>query len=537
MNFDWMALALPEVAWIAIAFALGMLARFFRLPAMIGFLAAGFLLGAKGIEPGEFMLKISDLGVTLLLFTIGLKLKLRTLARPEVWAVASVHLVVLSLLMAGVLLALAFTGLTAIRELNPHTALLVGFALSFSSTVFVVKVLEDRGEMASLHGRTAIGILIVQDIAAVAFIAFSTATLPSPWMILVLLALLPLRPLLMRLLGRVGHGELLVLFGMVVAMGGAELFESVGIKGDVGALALGVMLAPHKKADELNKAMMGFKDLFLLGFFLSVGMSGSPSLSGLLVAVLLVPLALFKSVAFFFLFTRFRLRARTSLLASIYLGNYSEFGLIVASLAAVQGWISFDWLIIIAIVLSLSFVLAAFINRHSYVLHDRYRDRLALWQSPHRLEFDGAIDIGSARFLVVGMGGVGEGAYRSVEALHPGQVLGVDSDLDKVEATARQGLNVIRCRFLGAGQCRSLRGTGHAGAAAGLYLERRDHRSSPDRLYGPHCGHRALPRRSQCSRAGGGRRGVQHLQPGGSGIRGSCAWRGGSRWLIRVFRL
>jgi len=63
MNFNWLALALPEVAWIAIAFALGMLARFFRLPAMIGFLAAGFLLGAKGIEPGEFMLKISDLGV------------------------------------------------------------------------------------------------------------------------------------------------------------------------------------------------------------------------------------------------------------------------------------------------------------------------------------------------------------------------------------------------------------------------------------------------------------------------------------------
>ena len=260
------------------------------------------------------------------MFTIGLKLNLGTLARPQVWAVASLHMALTILAFAVLVYALSYLGLSAFAGLDAEAILLVSFALSFSSTVFVVKILEQRGEMASLHGRISIGVLIVQDIAAVLFIAVSTAKVPSAWAILLIALLIPLRPFLQRLLSWVGHAELQVLFGFVVAMGGAELFEWVGLKGDVGALVLGVMLASHAKADELNKTILGFKDLFLLGFFLSVGLSGTPTVSTLLVAALLVPFVLLKSALFFALFTRLRLRARTALFAGIDLGNTASSG-------------------------------------------------------------------------------------------------------------------------------------------------------------------------------------------------------------------
>jgi len=88
MDFQWIAIALGDVAWISIAFVLGLLSRSVGLPPLVGFLATGFLLNAYGIASGEMLEKLSDLGITLLLFTVGLKLNLRTLARPQVWAVS-----------------------------------------------------------------------------------------------------------------------------------------------------------------------------------------------------------------------------------------------------------------------------------------------------------------------------------------------------------------------------------------------------------------------------------------------------------------
>ena len=362
---------------IIIAFALGFAARQVRLPPLVGYLVAGFAIKASGVEGGAVIVELADVGVLLLLFSIGLKLKLRSLIKPEVWAGASIHMLIVVLVFGIGIFLLATAGLSKFAALDFKLALLIAFALSFSSTVFAVKILEEKGEMASMHGRVAIGILIIQDIAAVIFITASTGKLPSPWALLVPVVLFAARPLLFKLMDRCGHGELVILFGLFLALvAGADGFEMVGLKPDLGALILGMLVAGHPKASETASALFSLKEIFLVGFFLSIGLKGLPDFEAVGIAALFVLLTPFKMALFFLLLTRFRLRARTALLGSFSLATYSEFGLIVGYIGETAGWISSEWLVIIAIALSTTFVLASPLNATAHSLYNRLTDHL-----------------------------------------------------------------------------------------------------------------------------------------------------------------
>lgn len=443
MDFEWVAIALGDVAWISLAFLLGFLVRIIGLPPLVGFLATGFVLNYMGIVSGEVLQKLADLGITLLLFTVGLKLNLNVLIRPQVWLVTLLHISILVPLFGVIIFALASLGIPLFSGLDMKLSIMLAFALSFSSTVFVVKTLEEKGEMKSLHGRIAIGILVMQDLAAVIFLAASTGKIPSPWALLLLL-LIPARHLIHYVLERVGHGELIILYGLVLALGGAELFELGGVKDDLGALIMGVLISTHPKSKEMAKAMLGFKDLFLVGFFLSIGLSGHLSLEALIIGILLVPLVFIKSAAFFALMTRFKLRARTSLLATLNLTNYSEFGLIVAAIGVTNGWIDGEWLVVIAIALSLSFVLAAPLNRFDDSLYNQRRGLWMKWQRKERLADDMLIDTHGATIAVFGMGRVGSGAYDRMREFHGDTVIGIDFDNDKINKHLAEGRNVLR---------------------------------------------------------------------------------------------
>ncbi|TMP14505.1 cation:proton antiporter, partial [Pseudoalteromonas ruthenica] len=113
---------------------------------------------------------------------------------------------------------LGYISLPLFTELSLTSAMLVGFAFSFSSTVFAVKVLEERGEMATLHGKISIGILVMQDIFAVAFLAISTGKIPNMWALVLLVSLFALKPVMFWVLNRSKHGELLPLFGFFFAL-------------------------------------------------------------------------------------------------------------------------------------------------------------------------------------------------------------------------------------------------------------------------------------------------------------------------------
>ena len=267
----------------------------------------------------------------------------------------------------------------------------------------------------------------MQDIAAVGFLAVSSGKWPSLWALLIVL-LIPLRSVLCQLLQRVGHGELLVLYGFLLALGGAEVFELVGLKGDLGALVLGLLIANHAKAEELAKTMLGFKNLFLLGFFLSIGMSGQLTAETVLIGALIAPLVLVKSALFFGLFTGFKLRARTALLASINLTNFSEFGLIVAAIGVSNGWIAHQWLIVIAVALAISFAIAAGLNRFGHRIYTRFQSALRRMQRSERIADDSLFDIDGATIAIIGMGGIGTGAYDKMRDMKGETLIGIDID-------------------------------------------------------------------------------------------------------------
>ena len=430
---------------IIVAFLLGFLVKQVGLPPLVGYLGAGFVLNALGFSGGEVLQNFADLGVTLLLFLIGLKLDVKSLMRAEIWGGATIHagisvmVFTLAIVVGGVVGVPYFLGLSFIE------ATLVGFALCFSSTVFAVKILEEKGQMGATHGRVAIGILIMQDIFAVIFLTISLGKIPSPWALAVPLVFWAIRPLLFRIFERSGHCELLLLFGLFAALVvGASGFELVGLKADLGALIVGMMLAGHEKSSELAKTLMGVKDLFLVGFFLTIGLSGTPDLEMIGIAALLVAAVPFKEALFFWLMTRFHLRARSSLLGSLALANYSEFGLIVASVGAANGWLQADWLVIIALALSATFVIASPLNTGADALYLKYRERLARYETDHRHPDDQPIEPEGVDVAIFGMGRLGVRAYEVMEEQFGERVMGIDYNRQQVLANRVAGRRVIQ---------------------------------------------------------------------------------------------
>ncbi len=425
------------------AFVAGFVAQRCNLPPLVGFLLAGFTLNAFGFESNDAISQLADLGVTLLLFTIGLKLDIKVLLSKEIWAGATLHNLASTAFFTFCLVALQVIGVSLFADMSFAQLVILGFALSFSSTVFAIKALQDNGELNSVYGTIAIGILVMQDIFAVAFLTVSTGKIPE-WYAIVLFALPLVRPLFYKVLDKVGHGELLVLCGIFFALVvGAGLFELVGVKGDLGALILGMLLAGHKKASELSKSLFNLKEMFLVCFFLNIGLSEQPTVAGLILALVFMLLLPVKGILYYLILDRFKFRVRTSLLASLTLFNFSEFGLIVGGLAYKQGWISGDIMVSIALAVSISFIIAAPLNRFSNSI---YR-RSASWLKEHsdaKINIrDQFISVGQAQVMVLGMGRIGTGAYDELTERHGDICLGVEIRNDTADHHQRNARNTI----------------------------------------------------------------------------------------------
>lgn len=421
-----------DILFIASAFVLGTVFSKAKLPPLVGYLSAGVLLYVGGYEAGNTLHEVAHLGVLFLLFTVGLHLRIKNILRVEVLGVGGIHLLVSTAVFVPVSLYFGF-GLTA--------SVLIAIMLGFSSTVLTAKNLEMRNELGAYHGRVAIGILILQDMVAIGMLAATGGSAPSPWGI-ALLALPVLRPGLIYMLERTAEEELRLLFGLLLAVGGGTLFDELGLSSELGALATGMLLSGHPLADDLSEKMWGLKEVFLVGFFLEVGLTGLPTLADfyfVLIALLVLPL---KAVLFFFLFMFFKLRSRTAFIATISLTAYSEFTLIAGSVAASSGFIPESVVVAFALLVALSFALNAPLSIWEEQLWQRYEKWLLRFERDLRHPDQQTISLGSAEYLVIGMGGAGQAAYDRLknEGKH---AVGMDIDPARLEKNLEEGRRVF----------------------------------------------------------------------------------------------
>lgn len=390
-----------DLTWVVAAFLAGAAAKALKLPTLVGYLAAGLLLSVFGVQSNEFIKAVGDFGVVLLLFTVGLHISLRSLVQPQVWGVGTIHLAVSTAV---------FTSFLLLLQLPLFPALLIAVGLGFSSTVLTAKTLDAQGDLDSYHGRLAIGILILQDVVAVLLLAVAGGGTPSWWAI-GLLALALLRPLLLKIMYAVGHEELLLLYGLLLALSAGWLFEWVGLDPKLGALVSGMLLAGDPRSDELYDKLWALKEVFLVGFFLQVGLAGIPDLTGWLVIGLLLLFLPFKAVLFFGLMMLFKLRARTAFLSTLSLTAYSEFALIVVAGAAATGLVEPQYVVIIGLLVAISYVGNAPLTRSANALWQRLEPILMRFERDVRHPDHEPLSLGAADYVVVGMGRAGTAAY------------------------------------------------------------------------------------------------------------------------------
>ena len=264
--------------------------RFARLSSILGYVVAGLVIGPWGLnligEVGR-ILQVSEFGIVLLLFIIGLELQPTRLwvMRRTVFGLGSAQVA-----LCAVLLGLSAWALGA----PPLAAGVIGFGLSLSSTPLVLQILAERGQLQTKYGRAAFGILLFQDLAVLPALALLPMLAPSPmthqpvgsWWIglLKLLALiggvlivggrLLLRPAL-RLVARAQVGEVFTAAALLTVIATALLANLVGLSMALGAFLAGVLLADSEFRHELEADLEPFKGLLLGLFFIAVGMSAN----------------------------------------------------------------------------------------------------------------------------------------------------------------------------------------------------------------------------------------------------------------------
>lgn len=420
-----------------------------RQPLIVAFIAVGILVGPSvlgWVSANDQVDLLAKLGIALLLFVVGLKLDLHIIRTMGPVALATGLGQVLFTSVVGYFIAIAL-GMT------PVVALYVAVALTFSSTIIIVKLLSDKREVDALHGRIAIGFLIVQDIVVVLVMIGLTAlgeagdaaslgreaveVLIKGGLFIVTIGLL-MRFVLTPLLHQLAKSpELLVLFAIAWAVALGAAGAHLGFSKEVGAFLAGVSLASTPYREAIGSRLVSLRDFLLLFFFIDLG-------AGLELATLgaqIVPamlLSLFVLIGnpliVMTILGAMGYRKRTGFLAGLTVAQISEFSLILGALGLSLGHIGADTMGLITLVGLITISASTYMILYSHPLYEKISPWLGVFERKraHREEFRSlAADESGVDVVLFGLGRFGVGIARELQQ-RGHRVLGVDFDPDLV---------------------------------------------------------------------------------------------------------
>jgi Kef-type K+ transport system membrane component KefB len=442
---------------LGVAVVIGAFTVALRQPLLIGFIIAGILVGPSALgfvgDVGQFEL-LAKLGISLLLFLVGLKLDPALVRTTGPVALATGLGQILFTSIAGFLIARALGYATV-------PALYIAVALTFSSTIIIVKLLSDKREIDELHGRIAVGFLIVQDIVVVLVMIVITAigaagdasvterlvqVLLRGIVSLVVLAGLA-RWVLPSVFGRLsGNRELLVLASVAWAVALAAIADVLGFSSEVGAFLAGMTLAATPYREAIAARLVGLRDFLLLFFFIELGaqLDISAAVGQLLDASLLSVFVLVGNpLIVLVIMGAMRYRKRTSFLAGLTVAQISEFSLILVALGVRVGHIDQSVLGVVTAVGIITIVLSTYLILYSHQIFDRLAPFLSVFERAEPRSGDRpGHDEGDVDAIVYGLGRHGsliaEGLSRS-----GWRVLGVDVDPQALRWGTSSGIEVI----------------------------------------------------------------------------------------------
>ena len=448
-------------AILALAAVLGSIAMLLRQPLIIAFLATGILAGPSGfsiLQSHGQIETLAQIGIALLLFVVGLRLDLSLIKTtgPVALATGLGQVVFTSLFGFLIVLLMGFSVVSASY---------IAVALTFSSTIIIVKLLSDKKEIDALHGKIAVGFLIVQDIVAILAMIILTAlggagTEDSNAIITIVLIAgkgvglilgvwLIVRfiiPVIMKRLA--GNQELLVLFAIAWAVFLGAVGDYLGFSKEVGAFIGGVSLASTPYRESIGARLVSLRDFLLLFFFIDLGarldfnMVGSQVLNSVYLSLFVLvgnPLIVMLIMGVM------GYRKRTGFLAGLTVAQISEFSLILGALGVSLGHINMEAMSLITLVGVVTICLSSYMIIYSGTIYRWLSKPLGLFEKkhPHREKLACQLsDVPEVDILIIGLGNYGSGIVQHLLERQK-RIAGVDFDPQVLEAWRSKGVPVV----------------------------------------------------------------------------------------------
>jgi len=444
---------------LLMAAVIGAIAVRLRQPLIVAFIIVGILVGPSvlgWVSANDQVDLLAQLGIALLLFVVGLKLDLHIIRSMGPVALATGMGQVIFTSVVGYFIAIAL-------GMSPVTALYVAVALTFSSTIIIVKLLSDKREVDALHGRIAIGFLIIQDIVVVLVMIGLTAlgeagdvvslgqeaveVLLKGALFIAAIGLL-MRFVLTPLLNQLARSpELLVLFAIAWAVALGALGTHLGFSKEVGAFLAGVSLASTPYREIIGARLVSLRDFLLLFFFIDLGAGLEMATLGAQVvpAIILSLFVLIGNPLIVMTILGFMgYRKRTGFLAGLTVAQISEFSLIMGALGLSLGHINADTMGLITLVGLITISASTYMILYSHPLYERFAPWLGIFERKRAYREEAGDQLSAQNNVDIILLGLGRFGSAVASELHQRGhcVLAVDFDPELVHKREGRGYAV-----------------------------------------------------------------------------------------------